>query len=87
MSRKSNDNFDSSVFAILADGLDACVDQKRGWTKQHEDAKNLANAAPYLLTALEEVLPNTPGWNTKDFAGRPWLVKARFAIRMARGGK
>lgn len=40
------------IFQVLADGLDASVDG-RGWTAEHEAAKNLANAAPELLEALK----------------------------------
>lgn len=36
-----------------------------------------------LLAALKSVLPNTPGWNTKDFAGRAWLSAAQEAISKA----
>jgi hypothetical protein len=34
-----------------------------------------------LRAALLAVLPNVPGWNTQDFAGRPWLVLAKEALR------
>lgn len=44
-----------SLFQILAEGLDACVDTRRGWNSTHEQAKNLANAAPELLEALENI--------------------------------
>jgi hypothetical protein len=45
----------------------------------------LIAAAPELLEALLAVLPNTPGWNTRDFAGRSWLVAAEAAICKAKG--
>ena len=55
-----------------------------------EDSEYMANArlmsaAPELLEALKECLPNTPGWNAADFAGRPWLSKAQTAISKAQG--
>ena len=43
-----------SITAIIADGLDACVDSKRGWNGEHMRASRLADAAPELLEALKE---------------------------------
>ena len=54
---------------------------------QEAYSPNLISAAPEMLEALEACLPNVPGWNTKDFAGRPWLAQAEAAIQKARGAK
>ena len=40
----------STITLIIADGLDAAVDG-RGWDITHEQAKNLANAAPKMREA------------------------------------
>ncbi len=42
-----------TITEIIAAGLDACVDPKKGWGAEHERAKNLANAAPELLACVK----------------------------------
>lgn len=51
MATKQRPQKPESVFMLIADGLDASVDG-RGWEKKHEDAKNLADAAPDMVEAL-----------------------------------
>ena len=71
-----------SIFEVLAEGLDACVDEKRGWTAKHERAKNLANTAPELLEACKLALISVvdpADWNLR---ARPALMAA---IRKAEG--
>lgn len=42
-----------TVTEIIGEGLDACIDPKRGWSKKHQRASDLANAAPDLLRVLK----------------------------------
>ena len=74
------------AFITGGDPVGACgcklVRTERGLTMQ--DCA-LHAAAPELLEALRSVLPNVPGWESKDFSGRPWLELAKRAIAKAEG--
>jgi hypothetical protein len=47
------DKPNNSVFVILADGLDACVEGKRGWNATHERARRICDASPKLLGIVQ----------------------------------
>lgn len=51
---------ENTIFDKLADGLDASTDG-RGWDAGHERARQLANAAPAMLAALQSIYTDDDG--------------------------
>jgi hypothetical protein len=80
-----------STFGILADGLDALVDG-RGWGKEHETARRLADAAPAMLAALESLFEECAmihkHWGEADNtqAANAAIDQALTAITLAKKG-
>lgn len=63
---------DRSVFVMLADGLSASVDG-RGWNREHERLRVLANASPKLLNAVENLIEAVADARDRGEAIPDWL--------------
>lgn len=78
------DKPEPTIFETIADGLEAFIDG-RGWDTSHEYAKNLANAAPKLLEALEAIVIDYDLQDTVVAKGS--IDKANTAIALAKGDR
>jgi len=73
------------ITEIIADGLDAAVDG-RGWGIEHTEASRVADAAPELLAALEQILAcvDRPGGSIRTITPEA-IIASRAAIAKAKG--
>lgn len=72
-----------SVFVKLADGLSASVDG-RGWDAEHERLRRLANAAPSMLAAINDLIDVIADARDRGETIPDWLDRVEDAAIAAR---